>query len=563
MSRRLEIELTSARPDGSWTWRAAGAKQPKGDIDGSLLPDGAAVGSVLRVEAEFMVDGIEITSVLPDKAPRKEAQTLEILGSGREEPLVTTQLAPKGRGGKGDRKRRGGGRNEGRGDGGRGDGRGNRRDRSSGPRPDPVPQRPTPKRLRPRRTHRDAALAEVPAEQRPVAEQVLRGGIPAVRDEVRKQNEAAKKENRPEMPLDQVVAMAERLLPKLRSAEWMDRAEAARADLEELDLRDLRSVVVAADGGARDETARALRDELTAGLTRRVEEEHRLWISDMEANLDAGRFVRALRLSSRPPKAGTPLPPELAQRMIDAVSSGLDSKTKQELYAAALDALSFSPVHARVTPAGKPDEPGEELMEAARRVADKAPGVAALFGVDASEANAARKRRKRSRRDAKGSQGDSRGGREGRPGGRGSKGSDQGKGAGSGKSGSQKPGSQKPDSQKPDSQKPDSQKPDSDAGAPDKGAKQSSSDKPDTESPEAAKPDTESPEAAKPHTESPEAAQAEPETSEPETSEAAPAVDAPVVDAPVADEPAADAPSTPADTADQPAGTTGSGEAES
>ena len=553
MSRRLEIELTSARPDGSWTWRAAGAKQPKGDIDGSLLPDGAAVGSVLRVEAEFMVDGIEITSVLPDKAPRKEAQTLEILGSGREEPLVTTQLAPKGRGGKGDRKRRGGGRNEGRGDGGRGDGRGNRRDRSSGPRPDPVPQRPTPKRLRPRRTHRDAALAEVPAEQRPVAEQVLRGGIPAVRDEVRKQNEAAKKENRPEMPLDQVVAMAERLLPKLRSAEWMDRAEAARADLEELDLRDLRSVVVAADGGARDETARALRDELTAGLTRRVEEEHRLWISDMEANLDAGRFVRALRLSSRPPKAGTPLPPELAQRMIDAVSSGLDSKTKQELYAAALDALSFSPVHARVTPAGKPDEPGEELMEAARRVADKAPGVAALFGVDASEANAARKRRKRSRRDAKGSQGDSRGGREGRPGGRGSKGSDQGKGAGSGKSGSQKPGSQKPDSQKPDSQKPDSQKPDSDAGAPDKGAKQSSSDKPDTESPEAAKPDTESPEAA----------QAEPETSEPETSEAAPAVDAPVVDAPVADEPAADAPSTPADTADQPAGTTGSGKAES
>ena len=548
MSRRLEIELTSARPDGSWTWRAAGAKQPKGDIDGSLLPDGAAVGSVLRVEAEFMVDGIEITSVLPDKAPRKEAQTLEILGSGREEPLVTTQLAPKGRGGKGDRKRRGGGRNEGRGDGGRGDGRGNRRDRSSGPRPDPVPQRPTPKRLRPRRTHRDAALAEVPAEQRPVAEQVLRGGIPAVRDEVRKQNEAAKKENRPEMPLDQVVAMAERLLPKLRSAEWMDRAEAARADLEELDLRDLRSVVVAADGGARDETARALRDELTAGLTRRVEEEHRLWISDMEANLDAGRFVRALRLSSRPPKAGTPLPPELAQRMIDAVSSGLDSKTKQELYAAALDALSFSPVHARVTPAGKPDEPGEELMEAARRVADKAPGVAALFGVDASEANAARKRRKRSRRDAKGSQGDSRGGREGRPGGRGSKGSDQGKGAGSGKSGSQKPGSQKPDS---------------DAGAPDKGAKESSSDKPDTESPEAAKPDTESPEPAQTEPETSEPETSEPAQAEPETPEAAPAVDAPVVDAPVADEPAADAPSTPADTADQPAGTTGSGEAES
>ncbi|MFV0315764.1 MAG: hypothetical protein ACK5O2_02235 [Microthrixaceae bacterium] len=392
MSRRLEIELTSARPDGSWTWRAAGAKQPKGDLDGALLPDGVTVGSVLRVEAEFMVDGIEITSVLPDKAPRKEAQTLEILGSGRDEPLVTTQLAPKGRG-------RGGRRGDRRG----GEGRGGsaRRGERSGPRPDPVPRRPEPKRLRPRRTHRDAALEEVPVEQRPIAEQVLRGGIPAVRDEARKQNEAAKKENRPEIPVDQVVSMAEKLLPKLRAAEWLDRAEAAKADLEELDLRDLRSVVVAAEAGARTEEARALRDELTTGLTRRVDEEHRTWISDMEANLDAGRFVRALRLSSRPPKAGTPLPPELAQRLIDAVSAGLDARTKQELYAAALDALSFSPVHAKVTPAGKPAEPGEELLEAARRVADKSSAVAALFGVDPSEANAARKRRKRARRDSK------------------------------------------------------------------------------------------------------------------------------------------------------------------
>lgn len=265
-----------------------------------------------------------------------------------------------------------------------------------------MPERPAPKRLRPRRTHRDAALAEVPDELRPVAEQVLRGGVPAVRDEARKQNEAARAENRPEIPVDQVVAMAEQLLPKLRTAEWLDRAEAARSDLDTLDLRDLRSVVVAADGAAKGDEARALRDELSSGLQRRVEEEHRLWISDMEANLAAGRFVRALRLSSRPPKAGTPLPPELANRLIDAVSTGLDARTKQELYAAALDALGFSPVHAKVTPAGKPENPSEDLLEAARRIADKSPAVAALFGVDPSEANAARKRRKRTRRDSKG-----------------------------------------------------------------------------------------------------------------------------------------------------------------
>ena len=32
MSRRLEIELTSTREDGTWTWRAAGAKVPKGVV---------------------------------------------------------------------------------------------------------------------------------------------------------------------------------------------------------------------------------------------------------------------------------------------------------------------------------------------------------------------------------------------------------------------------------------------------------------------------------------------------------------------------------------------------
>ena len=37
MARRIEIELTSARPDGTWTWRAAGAREPKGVLDGKLL----------------------------------------------------------------------------------------------------------------------------------------------------------------------------------------------------------------------------------------------------------------------------------------------------------------------------------------------------------------------------------------------------------------------------------------------------------------------------------------------------------------------------------------------
>ncbi len=106
MSRRIEVELTSSREDGTWTWRAAGAKQPKGDLDGSLLYDGAKVGDVVRADADFLMDGIVIIAVLPPKGARKEPERLEIIGpSRRDDQLVTTQLAPKGRGGRdGDRR---------------------------------------------------------------------------------------------------------------------------------------------------------------------------------------------------------------------------------------------------------------------------------------------------------------------------------------------------------------------------------------------------------------------------------------------------------------------------
>lgn len=396
MSRRLEIELTSERPDGTWTWRAAGAKLPKGDLDGTLLPGGTKVGDVLRAEAEFLIDGIDITEVLPPKGERKQPELLEIKGSGREEPLVTTQLVSRGRGeGRGRGRDRDGDRprRDRRDRGERGD-RGDRPrgDRPRGPRVD-VPERPKPKRLRPGRAHRNAVIAEVPDEQRAIAEQVLRGGVPAVREAVIAQNEQARNENRPEQPVDQVVAMAESLYPRLRDAEWKDRAASAIADLDELDLRDLRSVVVAGDGASHDEEAREMLEQLRSGLTRRVEEEHTNWVADITANLDAGRFVRALRLSSRPPKAGTPVPAELSARLVTAVSEGLTPGTNQELWAAALDALAFSPVRQQVVPAGRPEQPTDDLLEAVRRVSDRVPKVAELFGVDPSEAAAAKRRR--------------------------------------------------------------------------------------------------------------------------------------------------------------------------
>ena len=68
MSSRLDIEITSKINDTSHTWRAVGAKEPKGTIKTSLLPNGTSVGDTFRVEAEFLIDGIDVVAVLPPKA---------------------------------------------------------------------------------------------------------------------------------------------------------------------------------------------------------------------------------------------------------------------------------------------------------------------------------------------------------------------------------------------------------------------------------------------------------------------------------------------------------------
>ena len=419
MSRRIDIELTSDRGDGTWSWRAAGAKQPKGVLRAELLPGGATTGQELRADIEFSLDGNEVIAVLPPKAKnRAEVQTLEIIARPvKDDELVTSKLAGRGgrdrgdRGDRGDRKDRGprgdrgprpdgdrkrSGGDRGRPEGGRGprkDGDAPRGGADRGPRPDrPRRDRPAPppkpkaKRLRAGRVHRKAALEALPAAEQVIAEQVLNGGIPAVRQAVDKQNEQARAEGGREVSADALIGIAERLLPDLRAAEWQDKAEAALKDLDELDLRDLRSVVVAAETGAQDEEARELATQLRDGLTRRLDNEQSAWLAELQETLAEGRVVRALRLSCRPPKAGAPLPAEVVTKLAEAASAALTSDTLPDRWATVLDALSFSPVRLTVVPASKPETPSDELIAVITRMADRVPKVAEAFGIDPSAA---------------------------------------------------------------------------------------------------------------------------------------------------------------------------------
>jgi len=409
-----------------------------------LLYDGAKVGDVVRADADFAIEGITITAILPPKGARREPERLEIIGPPRrDEPGVTTVLAPKGRrsGGRDrgdDRDRdRGPGRDsrgrEGRrgpggpggpggppgagsrGPGGRegsGDARDGRpsRERRDGrptspdtrsrrpadgapadrrerrPRPPRVAPEPKPraKRLKAGRQHRNAVLAALPDTHKPIAEQLVRGGIPGVRQAVDRQNELLRADGKPEINPDPLMDIAERLMPVLRVAEWHDKAEAALADVDDVDVRDLRSVVVAADAGARDEETRALAEQLRAALAQRVDREHHAWLDEISENLDQARLVRALRLSSRPPKAGAPFPAELAKRLADAASASFTADITGERYATVLDALAFSPVRLQVVPAHVPEQPGSELASAVKKFASRLPQIAARFGIEAS-----------------------------------------------------------------------------------------------------------------------------------------------------------------------------------
>jgi hypothetical protein len=408
---RLEVELTSSRPDGTWTWRKVGARQPKGDMHGGLVPTGSKVGDVLRVETEQMVDGIEITSVLPTKAAR--ADRFERIEITRPEPkeLVSSQLVAKGRKddrgrdrrprGDGDRPRRDGDRPRRDGDGpGGARPSGPRSDRSDrpdrGPRhPDraPAPERPRPKRLRPLRTHRDAVLESLAPELRPVAEQVLKGGVPAVRQALDEQNTKSRAAGLPEVSGDELLGVAEKMVPQLRRAEWRDRADAALKVIDDLDLRDLRSVVVAGAESARDDESRELAAQLKDALGRRVEEEHSAWLAELTELLDQERVVRALRLSSRPPKAGVPLPPEMATRMATQASAALTAETPPDRWGTVLDALSFSPVRTVVNPTSLPDPVPDVVRDAVSAASDRLPHIAAAFGIDPATVPKSVKRR--------------------------------------------------------------------------------------------------------------------------------------------------------------------------
>jgi hypothetical protein len=451
MSRHIEIEITSLNGDVA-TWRAAGAKLPKGVLNASLVPGGPVVGTVYRADIEQYMEGMEVLSVLPAKTaspldPRKER--VELIPSAKQGPDVVVTYAPKGRGGarrEGGREGRDGEHREGskrpsgpprakgtggpsarpdrgpRSEGGARPDRGPRSEGGARPeraprteggarperaprteggaRPERAPRteggarndRPTrgPRTGRPERpsgpiappmttTFRNALLATLSPEQLPVAEQLLRGGMPAVRSAVAEQNKNATAQGRPTIDAGTIERIAEDLLAKTNLALWKDKAAGAIGAGREVRLRDLRAVVTAAKTVSLDDEARNQLKELQVSLTARLEILRTQWNEKLEAAVNSKNVPEALRLVARPPDMSTRVSAEMAVKVVAIVSEALtvdlDPAKWQEIVTLTVD----TSIRRNVKPQGIPTDDVSKAL--AVKNAGAIPELAKLLGM--------------------------------------------------------------------------------------------------------------------------------------------------------------------------------------
>jgi hypothetical protein len=403
MSRRIDIELTSQTGDGSWTWRAAGAKQPKGTVEAALVPPGEAVGAVLRADVEIGLEGIEVlslTSAKPARSPEKTEGRIEVKGTPKRAPDVSVILAPgsdkrrRDRDDDGERRDRRGGNRRGPGGEGRSDERGGERPARGGSGGGSGPRRPGERRPgegdgRPARgerpvaptstVHRNAMLAALRPEQIPVAEQLLRGGLQAVRQAIEAQNTSNKAAGKPPVASDALLGIADELVPVVRLADWKDRASVAQTTGKEYRLRELRAVVAASRTVNLDEEGRTMAKALQESLDQRTTALREEWLARMTNALNDGRVQQAVEASIRPPEPGARCPADLAVRLAAAAGEAMTADLAPEDWMRLLDAVVASPVRRTVKPAGIPDD--EVAKQSARNAAGAVPALAKLLGL--------------------------------------------------------------------------------------------------------------------------------------------------------------------------------------
>jgi len=386
MSRRIDIEITSVHGETA-TWRAAGAKLPKGSLNSSVVPGGPEVGKVYRAEVEQFMDDIEVLSVTAPKAaspldPRNERIT--ILEKKSDGPAVTVTYAPKGRGGArrdgDDRKPRRDGDRKPRREGNESSARSERAPRRDGDKRPPRGPRTGSLTVAPvTTTHRNAMLATLSAEQIPVAEQLLRGGIAAVRTAIAEQNKTLQSQSRPTIDPTLIERMAEDLVGRTALAFWKDRAAGAIGAGKELKLRDLRAVVTSAKTISHDDESRAMLKDLQNSLNDRIEHMRKVWNEKLATALAGNNLKETLTLIARPPDVSTRVSAEDAAKIVGAVSEALNASQEPSVWNELVTLTVETSIRRQVKPSGIPAN--ETSKAVAIKNAGAIPELAKLLGM--------------------------------------------------------------------------------------------------------------------------------------------------------------------------------------
>ena len=368
MTNRLDIEITSQSDDSFYTWRSAGAKEPKGTIKASLLPSGVNIGDVLRVEADFMIDGIEITSVLPSKSKKVEPEFLEIIGSGKESLGVTTSLVSKGNKKRSNKSRRNNKPTR--------SPEGNKTRPRSDKRPEQKKRRTYQpargKRLKASKKRRNEFISNLPAQHQNLAKELVGSTIPELR-------KTLKKMSLPEGCPEALLDYAEELNQDIKMAEWLDKADSVENNIAKIDLQDFRSVVASSERWAKSAEAITIKERLESKLTERIDSDHKEWLVSIEQALKEEKTVRALNLSSRSPKAGAQLPENLGLQLSEQAGNALNSLANSYRWSVVVEAVALSPVRKKVTPQSLPGNVTDDLKKSIQKHADRIPQIAILF----------------------------------------------------------------------------------------------------------------------------------------------------------------------------------------
>jgi hypothetical protein len=381
MANKLEIELTSVRPDGFFTWRAKGAKNPKGIVSAQMF-NSAKVGDTFKVEVEYLLDGVQITSVLSERERNPLGNDLELFLGKSSEKAQSKKIAFK-RPAKPQKKAY---KKPGKA-GPKQDLQAKRVNRQRPPqkvsKDQPDNDRVFYKREPTKQSHFGRHVKDLydslDLARQAILQRLLRGGLAGVRLAIEKQNRQAREKGEPELLEEPVLKIAEELLPQLKRAQFLDQAkeimESKSKDLKKIS-RVINSAVILEESDK--EVLTALREYFEHVL----KDAEEAYLREINELLDVNKTEEALIKSSNPPyrtlKFPVALSEKLAQACLTQLNQLLDNPDKWLNF---LQKVSLSPVKRLVRPQQVPvfQDPSQQKMAVA--LSSQIPNLVKLLGL--------------------------------------------------------------------------------------------------------------------------------------------------------------------------------------